>query len=155
MLVTAETWERLLLTRISTFRGLLFSLCFSQISHGFSFHTPSLFPTPNPERWFCFFAGQTRSSRAVPTASHNRECVDCSDSLFNLIEPGLLFLILGPNCPYGRFSETQHFPVLSPSLESCWSHLNYHWAPGTDCFLGNSMKIGTQMNCEVHILALE
>lgn len=33
MLVTAETWERLLLTRISTFRGLLFSLCFSQISH--------------------------------------------------------------------------------------------------------------------------
>lgn len=64
-------------------------------------------------------------------------------------------LILGPNCPYGCFSETQHFTVLSPSLESCRSHLNYHWAPGTDCFLGNSMKIGTQMNCEVHILALE
>ena len=62
---------------------------------------PFCSPTPNPERWFCFFAVQTRSSQAVPTASHNREWVGCSDSLYNLIEPGLLFLILGPKCPLG------------------------------------------------------
>ena len=110
MLVTAETWERLLLTRISTFRGLLFSLCFSQISHVLLSTLPFCSP-PLTQR------GGSASSRCrhgLLRRSHNREWVDCSDRPYNLIEPGLLFLIPGPNCPLGSLFWSSAFHCTFP-----------------------------------------
>lgn len=152
LLVTAVAWERLLLSRFSnTWEFAIFPVKFYLVL--LSIPPFFLFP-PNLEQMVLsnsdvLFSGCPYFSPQI------QEWVDCLDSPYHLIKPGLLFCFFHPGTKLScrvTFLKRQHFAVLSPFFQS---QLNYHWAPGTDCFQENSMNLGTQINCKVHILALE
>lgn len=151
VLVTAVAWERLLLSRFSNVGTLLFFTVKFFFLVLLSILPFFLFP-PNLDRWF--FPIQMCFSQAPPTCLPKSKDgqiaqivhITGSNQVFSFF-PSWNQTVLEDH-----FSELQHFAVLSPFFQS---QLNYHWAPGTGCFQGNSMEIGTQINCEVHILALE
>lgn len=147
---TSIVWERLLLSKISTFGNLLFFPLLQSNVLWFSSHFAFLLPNSSPKNVVL------PSSRVVflgcPHISPKIErWMDCLASI--TIKPGLFFF-LGSNSPFGHLTDPYHFTTLFLPFP----HRGPEWiitGHQEKCIFKEINEHRYPNSCEVHSLALE